>query len=52
MALLKATLWISATLLAITQQQIFVSAQGLDRLANGFIVEFASVANEPGRVSN
>lgn len=38
----KVALWLSATLYGLGQQQSFVSAQNLDRLANGFIVEFAN----------
>lgn len=51
MGLLKVTLWLGATLFAIVQQQSLVSAQDLGRLENGFIVEFANAADEPGRVS-
>ncbi|KAJ4397852.1 hypothetical protein N0V93_002089 [Gnomoniopsis smithogilvyi] len=51
MALLRVSLWLCAYLFATTHRQSFVSAQGLDRLTNGFIVEFANVADEPGRVA-
>lgn len=50
MAMLKAALWVTATLCAIAGQQSFVSAQGLNRLANGFIVEFVDVPDESSRV--
>lgn len=51
MAPLKSALWLGTTLLALGQQQSFVSAQGLERLANGFIVEFVDIPNDNNRVS-
>lgn len=50
MVFLKVNLWFGAALFAAIQQQSFVSAQGLNRLTNGFIVEFANAPDDLNRV--
>lgn len=50
MVFLKGKLFFGAALLAVVQQQNFVSAQGLNRLTNGFIVEFADAPDDSNRV--
>lgn len=50
MVFLKGKLLFGAALFAVVQQQQFVSAQGLNRLTNGFIVEFANAPDDSNRV--
>lgn len=50
MVLSKGKLLFGAALLAVVQQQNFVAAQGLNRLTNGFIVEFVNAPDDSNRV--
>lgn len=50
MVFLKGNLLFGAALVAVVQQQNFVSAQGLNTLTNGFIVEFTNAQDDSNRV--
>lgn len=50
MVFLKVPFCFGAALFAAFQPQSFVSAQGLNRLTNGFIVEFTNAPDELNRV--